>query len=229
MSTKRPALAYLRTSSKANVGPDKDSDKRQLAAIESFARRYGYVIIQPPTYDAAVSGCDPIDIRPGFRSMIAYMVEHPECRTILIETASRFARDLTVQLTGYDMLKARGITVMPVDSPTYFTEETPTAVMVRQILGAVSQFEKTMVVMKLRAARDRKRAKGLKVEGRRGHAELNPAAVELAKTLRRKPRGGKRASLRAIATELAQAGHLNACGKPYSSSAIASMLMGSSR
>ena len=27
------AVAYLRTSSKTNVGPDKDGDKRQLAAI----------------------------------------------------------------------------------------------------------------------------------------------------------------------------------------------------
>jgi DNA invertase Pin-like site-specific DNA recombinase len=225
MSTKRPALAYLRTSSKANVGPDKDSDKRQLAAIESFARRHGYVIIQPPTYDAAVSGADSIDSRPGFCAMLSYMAEHPECRTILVETAGRFARDLTVQLTGHDMLKARGITIIPVDSPAYFTEETPTAVMVRQILGSVSQFEKAMLVLKLRGARERKRAKGLKVEGRKSHAELNPAAVELARTLRRKPRGGKRASLRAIAAELAQAGHLNSQGKTYSSSAIASMLL----
>ena len=30
-------------------------------------------------------------------------------RTILVETASRFARDLIVQETGYEMLKARGI------------------------------------------------------------------------------------------------------------------------
>ena len=33
------AVAYIRTSSAANVGADKDSDKRQRAAIESFAKR----------------------------------------------------------------------------------------------------------------------------------------------------------------------------------------------
>jgi hypothetical protein len=31
------AVAYLRTSSAANVGTDKDSEKRQRAAIEAFA------------------------------------------------------------------------------------------------------------------------------------------------------------------------------------------------
>jgi DNA invertase Pin-like site-specific DNA recombinase len=35
------AVAYLRTSSAANVGADKDSDKRQRAAIEAFAKRAG--------------------------------------------------------------------------------------------------------------------------------------------------------------------------------------------
>ena len=226
MSTKKEAaLAYLRTSSAANVGADKDSDKRQLTAIEAYARRNGFEIVQPPTYDAAVSGADPIDTRPGFKSMMAYMADHPECRTILVETASRFARDLAVQLAGHDMLKARGVAIVPVDSPAYFTEDTPTAVMVRQILGAVSQFEKAMVVMKLRAARDRKRSNGIKVEGRKSHQERNPAVVDLAKRLRWiNKRMSQKRSLRDVATALAARGHFSTSGKPYSASAIRSML-----
>jgi hypothetical protein len=35
------AVAYIRTSSAANVGADKDSDKRQRAAIEGYAKRAG--------------------------------------------------------------------------------------------------------------------------------------------------------------------------------------------
>jgi hypothetical protein len=41
----RTAVAYLRTSSGANVGPDKDSDKRQRAAIASFAKRTGFTLV----------------------------------------------------------------------------------------------------------------------------------------------------------------------------------------
>ena len=59
------AVAYLRTSSAANVGPDKDSDKRQRAAIEAFARRAGFIIVGE-YHDAAVSGADPeATARPG--------------------------------------------------------------------------------------------------------------------------------------------------------------------
>jgi hypothetical protein len=39
------AVGYLRTSSAANVGADKDSDKRQRAAIENFAKRSGFALM----------------------------------------------------------------------------------------------------------------------------------------------------------------------------------------
>ena len=34
---RRRAVAYLRTSSRTNVGVDKDSDKRHLASIEAYS------------------------------------------------------------------------------------------------------------------------------------------------------------------------------------------------
>jgi DNA invertase Pin-like site-specific DNA recombinase len=224
MATKKLALAYLRTSSRANVGEDKDSEKRQTAAIEAYAKRAGFEIILPPYRDPAVSGADVIEGRPGFSAMLLYLADHPNVHTILVETAGRFARDLIVQETGYRMLKDRGINLVPVDSPDHFTEDTPTAVMVRQILGAVSQFEKAMLVSKLRGARVRKKATGAKVEGRKSHVELHPEVVKRAKELHRKPRGGKRPSLRDIADALAAEGHRNSKGKPYGPSAINAMI-----
>ena len=65
----KPAVAYLRTSSATNVGADKDSDKRQRAAIEAFAKPAGFAIVAE-YYDAAVSGADPVDQRPGFADML---------------------------------------------------------------------------------------------------------------------------------------------------------------
>jgi hypothetical protein len=35
------AFAYLRTSSAANIGEDKDSGRRQLHAVQAFAKRTG--------------------------------------------------------------------------------------------------------------------------------------------------------------------------------------------
>jgi Resolvase, N terminal domain len=86
------AVAYLRTSSATNIGADKDSDKRQRDAIAGFARRAGFTIVDE-FYDAAVSGADPIDQRPGFTAMLK-RIEGNGVRTILVETAHRFARDL---------------------------------------------------------------------------------------------------------------------------------------
>jgi DNA invertase Pin-like site-specific DNA recombinase len=51
------AFAYLRTSSAANVGADKDSAKRQRAAIDAYAKANGVEIVGE-FYDAAVSGAD---------------------------------------------------------------------------------------------------------------------------------------------------------------------------
>src|SRR5215210_6165961 len=222
----RPAVAYLRTSSAANVGADKDSGKRQRAAIEVFARSAGFEIVDS-YYDEAVSGADHVASRPGFAAMME-RINANGVRTIIVETANRFARDLIVQETGFVMLKERGVELIAADKPDAFLDDTPTAALIRQVLGAVSQFEKAMVVSKLKAARDRKRREtGRKVEGRKSYAEMSPDLVRLAKRLHRYPVNGRRRSLRDVAKALAGLGYLASSGKPYGAAAIARMIGGS--
>jgi DNA invertase Pin-like site-specific DNA recombinase len=211
------AIAYLRTSSAANTGPDKDSDKRQRVAIAAFAKAHGYTIVAE-FYDAAVSGADPISERPGFKSMLDRIAGNG-VRCILVESPDRFARDLTVQLTGHDFLKSLGISLIPATAPDFFTEDTPTAVLVRQVLGAIAQFEKTSLVAKLKAARDRKKASTGKCGGRKTYAEARPEVVALAREMH-----GQRMSLRKISAALAAQGHMTAAGKPYVASAVQAMV-----
>ena len=45
-------------------------------------------------------------------------------RTIIVESPDRFARDLTVQLTGHDFLKKLGVSLIPATAPDFFTEDT---------------------------------------------------------------------------------------------------------
>ena len=149
---KSTAVAYYRTSSAANVGSDKDSERRQREAVATYAK-IAKLDVDAEFYDAAVSGADPVDARKGFVALLSHCAMN-DVRVVLVENASRFARDLTVQLTGHALLQSRGIELVPVDAPTHFTDPTPTAEMVRQILGAVSQFEKASIVAKLRHARD---------------------------------------------------------------------------
>jgi DNA invertase Pin-like site-specific DNA recombinase len=219
---KTTAIAYLRTSSAANVGADKDSDKRQRQAIAAFAKQAGYELVAEFN-DAAVSGADHIEARPGFAAMLAHIASNG-ARTIIVETASRFARDLMVQEVGFAKLQALGVKLVAADSPQSFLDDTPTSKLIRQILGAVSEFDKAMVVAKLKGARDRKRALNGKCEGRKSHAELNPELVALVRQLRRRrPKGGQR-SLRDISAELAQRGFVNERGKIFSAASINSML-----
>lgn len=242
----KKAVAYIRTSSATNVGQDKDSDKRQLASISAYAKANGYEVTEV-FRDPAVSGADPVHERPGFAAMLARLAAgadtppadpgaprpgsgdgHPAAsenkKIILVESPDRFARDLAVQLAGHDMLRAQGIDLIPASAPDFFLEDTPTAVLVRQVLGAIAQFEKASLVAKLAAARARKKAATGRCEGRRPLAATHPGAVALAKSLRRKkPKGGVM-SLRAIAAELAAAGHVNERGVPFNPRAVLEMV-----
>lgn len=78
---------------------------------------------------------------------------------------------------------------------------------------------------KLRAARERLRAQGVKCHGRKSLAERHPAIVPIARRLRcRNPETGRPASLREIAKALADAGYTTAKGKPFAASSVARML-----
>lgn len=170
-----------------------------------------------------------IDVRPGFMGALEKIASNG-VRTVIVETASRFARDLIVQETGWKRLQAEGITLIAADSPDQFVDDTPTAVLIRQILGAVAQFDKAMTVAKLRGARERKRRKtGCKVEGRKSWLERSgedsdegrkiAAMIAAAKRLEN---GGL--SLRDIAAELVKLGHRNERGATFSPSSVRSML-----
>jgi DNA invertase Pin-like site-specific DNA recombinase len=219
---KAKAVAYLRTSSAANVGSDKDSDKRQRQAIASFAKHSGHELVAEFN-DAAVSGADPIESRPGFAELLT-RIEGNGVRVVIVEDASRFARDLVAQELGLMLLISRGVQVYTANGDDLTDTSDPARVMMRQVAGAFAQYEKARVVAKVRAARERKRALTGKGEGRKSHAELRPDVVTLVRQLRRKRPKGCQRSLREISAELAQRGIFNERGVPFSAASINSML-----
>jgi DNA invertase Pin-like site-specific DNA recombinase len=216
------AVAYIRPSSAANVGADKDSDKRQRAAIEGYAKRTGFALVGEFT-DAAVSGADPIETRPGFSALLD-RIEGNGVRTVIVEDASRFARELVTQELGILALIKRGVRVLTASGDDLTDSSDPSRVMMRQIAGSFAQYEKTRLVAKLRAARERRRIDTGKCEGRKSWAEINPELVRQAKRLRRRlPKGGQR-SLRVVAAELGKLGFVNERGGEFSAAAVSSMI-----
>lgn len=215
------AVSYLRTSSASNVGTDKDSDKRQREAIQRFAK--GRFEIVAEFYDAAVSGADPIETRPGFAELLD-RIEGNGVRVVLVEDASRFARDLVTQELGLLSLISRDVKVYAANGDELTATDDPMKVAMRQIAGSFSELEKARLVAKLKSGRDRKRATTGKCEGRKSYAELNPGVQELAKQLARKrPKGGQR-TLRQIAAELSARGYKTTSGKPLSASMVKRLL-----
>ena len=187
------AIGYMRTSSATNVGRDKDSEAQQRAAIESYAK-----------------------------AAMLDRIASNSVRTIIVESPDRFARDLAVQLAGHDFLKNLGVSLIPATAPDFFLEDTPTAVLVRQVLGPIAQFEKASLVAKLKAARDRKIAQGIKCGGRKSYAERSPDLVAAAKALQAER---PRLSLRKIADRLAEQGY-TLKGRPYAAMSVRGMLQG---
>jgi DNA invertase Pin-like site-specific DNA recombinase len=216
------AIGYMRTSSATNVGEGKDSEARQRRAIEGYAKSAGMVIVDW-YYDKAVRGADAITDRAGFGAMLERIASNG-LRTIIVESPDRFARDLAVQLAGHDHLRKLGVTLIPATAPDFFTEDTPTAVLVRQVLGAIAQFEKATTVAKLKAARDRKIAAGEKCGGRKSYAEARPEMIKLARQLRRPDPDRRPVSLRKVAAALAERGYVASTGRPYEAAAVAAML-----
>jgi DNA invertase Pin-like site-specific DNA recombinase len=212
------ALAYIRTSSMSNVGTDKDSAKRQRAAIAAHAKSAGFVIVDEFS-DEGVSGADPIEARAGFSAMLA-RIAGDGVRVVLVENASRFARDLMTQELGYAYLQRLGVKLIAADSPDAFLDTGPSSIMIRQILGSVSQFEKAGLVAKLKAARDRKKAATGKCSGRKTYAERDPSMVTLAKSLSKKG-----LSLRKVAAELEKAGHVQKNCWRYTATAVKNMIV----
>jgi len=230
-----PAIAYLRTSSAANVGADKGSDKRQRDAIAAYAKHAGFEVVDT-YYDAAVSGADPIETRPGFLALLD-RIEGNSVRTVLIEDASRFARELITQELGILSLIKRGVRVLTAAGDDLTATDDPFKKAMRQIAGAFAELEKARLVVKLRHARDRIRNERGKCEGRKTRIERAKRendsklvkalteAVEMAKRLRRaSPKTGERRSLRKISAELAAAGYLNERGRPFNPNSVKLML-----
>ena len=89
-----------------------------------------------------------------------------------------------------------GYNLISVANPETFVENTPTQTIIRQILGAISQFEKSQIVEKLKGARERKsnlnKSRGYvsrngkgKVEGRKFLTEKHPELFELVVSYRK--------------------------------------------
>jgi DNA invertase Pin-like site-specific DNA recombinase len=70
---------------------------------------------------------------------------------VVVEHATRFARDLVAQELGLLLLIKRDVRVLTASGDDLTETADPSRVMMRQIAGSFSQYEKTRLVLKLLA------------------------------------------------------------------------------
>jgi DNA invertase Pin-like site-specific DNA recombinase len=229
MGSTTKAVSYLRVSGKGQI--EGDGLPRQRDTIAGFAKRAGYELVGEYR-DEGVSGAKDLDDREGLSDLLA-RIRSNGVRTVLVERADRLARDLLVGEVILGQFRELGAQVVAADSGTELTagDDDPTRVLIRQVLGAVAQFEKAVVVSKLKAARMRKRRATGRCEGRKpygarpGEAEV----VAVIRRLRRKPRGGERLSFAAIAERLNAECHPSRTGKPWGAETVRRIAMREAR
>lgn len=200
--TRKPAtteaVAYLRCSGLGQV--DGDTWERQTAAINKYATAHRMKVVDE-FRDAGVSGAKDLDSRPGLAALLD-RIESNGVRLVLVENATRLARDLMVSEVILQQLTAVGCTVIAADSGTDLSADTedPTRRLIRQVLGAVAEFDRRVTVLKLRAARERIRGRGNRCEGRKpfGSRPGEQLALTRIRELHRKPYGLRRRSLQQI-------------------------------
>ena len=122
-------------------------------------------------------------------------------KLVLIEKLDRLARDLMIQETIIADLRKQGFDFVSVSEPDLLQTD-PTRVLMRQIFGAVAQYEKAMIVAKLRGARQRMKVKEGYCEGRKpfGHHEGEAAVLARMKLLRTSGLGFDKSPRRSIVT-----------------------------
>jgi len=163
METPVKCVAYLRVSGAGQES--KDGFPRQQAAIAEYAEKHGYEIVQ--TYQETFTGTD--DDRPTMRRMLDDLIRsNIGVKTVIVEKVDRLARDLIVQESIIAKFQNYRLTLLSSCEPDLCSDD-PSRVFIRQVLGAVAQLDRSLIVRKTRAARERIRATGKKCEGRKAY------------------------------------------------------------
>ena len=203
----REAFAYLRVSGKGQLGGDRFT--RQRIAIEQYAKTNGFAVVH--TFEEqGVSATQDLTNRPALLDLMVAL-QDGAVKVVLIQKLDRLARDLMVQENIIGDMRKNSFELVSVAEPDLCSND-PSRILMRQIFGSIAQYEKTMIVLKLRGARQRVKAKTGRCEGIKSFGVMDggQAVVERMRELR-----ASGMSLVAIADTLNLEGCRTRLGEPW--------------
>lgn len=218
-------FAYCRVSGKGQIVGH--GYKRQIETIRKFAKGTGYNLIK--TYREQVSGTKDESSRPEFSAMVSDILSNG-CKTIIVESLDRLAREYRIQEHLLIYLASKDIDLIAANTGENVTKaimEDPMRKALIQIQGIFAELDKSLTVKKLRKAREKVRKDRGRCEGVKPYGSTPEEAHLLKKMIymrRRSRYQTKPMSYRAIADKLNEDGIMTRHGKNWTSSLVFNVL-----
>src|SRR5262249_15920950 len=153
---------YVRAPGRAKARSD--GLPRQLKAVRDYAAAHGITIVKAYSEEAGSVTANPSD-RPAWNDLMTAL--HADgVRFVLIDRLDRVAHGIVGQEMIIADLRRHGFELISIAEPDLNATDNKRA-MVRQLLGAVEQYEKSQFVLKLRGGRLRQKAETGRCEGRK--------------------------------------------------------------
>jgi len=120
-----------------------DGFPRQLQAIKTYAAEHDLKAVQVFREEGVAGNKESMD-RPAWAAMMTALLGNG-VKTVIIEKLDRLARDLMVQEATIAHLAKNGIMLISVAEPDLMAND-PTRILMRQMLGAVAQYDKSQIL-----------------------------------------------------------------------------------
>lgn len=190
----KKAFAYLRVSGQGQI--EGHGFDRQLESIGHFARKHGIELVQV-FQEEGISGTKDEEERPAFKEMITE-IQKNGVRTVIVESLDRLAREYRIQeqlliyLASYDIELINANTE---ENVTKAIQGDPMKKAMIQIQGIFSELDKSLLIRKLRKARERVKKETGKCEGAKRYGEDSDneqTIIRKIRAYRRNKRGNRK-------------------------------------
>jgi DNA invertase Pin-like site-specific DNA recombinase len=199
----------------------------QRKAITDHCKDNGLRLAEVLT-DEGVSGSNGLEARKGLSEVLA-VIETGTVSGLVVYRLDRLARDLVLQETLMARMRKAGVEVLSVTEPDIDSDDA-TRVLVRQVLGAIAQYERALIRSRMAAGRAAKLATGGYSGGRPPFGwraegkELLPDEREQEVIALARRLSDEGLSSRHVAARLEEAGHRPKVGERWSSVQVCRIL-----
>lgn len=216
--------AYLRVSGRGQI--EGNGFDRQLETIQVFCDQQGYELEQ--VFREQVSGTADETDRQEFALMVSAILKNG-VNTIIVESLDRLAREYRIQEQLLIYLASNGINLIAANTGENITQaitSDPMRKAMVQIQGVFAELDKSLLVRKLRKAREQVRDETGKCEGRKGYKDTEDGMVILKeiRRLRRKRKGMRQLTFKEVAAQLNSQGYSATNGQPFTGNSVRGIL-----